>query len=202
MQITPGAADRSNVTTLALLGMLSAGVAWALIMFTAGQGSYTRMLKVGGEIEVSTLTVLPGLIFGLIIGILWHRRGRASLGVVFGYALAAGVAYFLAFHVAFNVFDRASGLFRGEAALVVSGIAAGLVGSGLLGVATAYLLRAPYQSALGLPVLIGGAAGALLPLINMVSEWDGGFLFFLILWQGAYAASLAPLLHPGPVTVG
>ena len=74
----------------------------------------------------------------------------------------------------------------------VSGIIAGLVGCVLLGIATAYLLRVPYESALGVPVVVGGIAGGLLPLINVLNDW--GFMLFLGLWQGAYAASLAGLL--------
>jgi hypothetical protein len=78
----------------------------------------------------------------------------------------------------------------------VSGIIAGLIGCCFLGVVTAYLLRVPYRSALGLPVLVGSAAGALLPSINLFNEWDGGLLVFLVLWQGAYAAGLVRLLRP------
>ena len=200
-QVTAISIDRSSMTTPAVLGMLSGGVAWALLMlpgFSAGKGSYTSTLKGGAEIEISALTIIPGLIFGVIIGFLWHRYGRASTRAAFGYALASGIAYFLAFHVAFNMFDRLPGMLPEDAALVVSGIAAGVVGCCLLGVATVFLFGIPHQSALGLPVLIGGATGVLLPLINVFSDWDGGFLIFLAAWQGAYAASLAPVLRPAP----
>jgi hypothetical protein len=195
--------DRSNLATCAGLGMLSGGVAWVLVKLL-GNGSYTSVLKGGAVLEVNAFTVLPGLIFGLIIGFLWHRRGMISQLVVLGYALAAGVAFFLSFHIAFNIFDRLSGLsgpMREDAALVVSGIIAGLIACSFLGVVTAKVLRNPYQSALGLPVLVGGAAGALLPLINIFNEWDGGLLVFLVLWQGVYAAGLVRLLRPGAVAL-
>ncbi|SRR6266568_5185289 len=184
--------DRSNLVTCAGLGMLSGGIAWALIMLL-GNDSSAGILR-GTQFEVSTLTVLPGLTFGLMIGVLWHRRETISRLGLLGYTLAAGAAYFISFHIAVNVFDRLSGSLRDDVALVVSGIIAGLIGCCFLGVVTAYLLRVPYQSALGLPVLVGGTVGAFLPLINLPS--DGGFLVFLVLWQGAYAASLVRLLRP------
>jgi hypothetical protein len=200
-RVTATPLDRSSATAPALFGMLSGGVAWALLMlpgFSAGKGSYTSTLKGGAEVDVSALSIIPGVIFGLIIGFLWHRRGKASARAAFGYALASGIAYFLAFHIAFNMFDRLPGMLPEDAALVVSGVAAGVVGCCLLGVASVFLFGIPYRSVLGLPVLIGGAAGALLPLINVFSNWDGGFLIFLTAWQGAYAASLAPVLRPAP----
>ena len=119
--------------------MLSGGAAWGLVKLL-GNGSYTSTLKGVAVLEVNTFTVLPGLIFGLIIGFLWHRRGMLSQLGVLGYALAAGVAFFLSFHIALNIFDRLSGLsgpMREDAALVVSGIIAGLIGCCFLGIVTA-----------------------------------------------------------------
>ena len=189
--------DRSNLATCAGLGMLSGGVAWVLTMLL-GEDSSAGILR-GTPFEVSALTVVPGLTFGLVIGLLWRRRGMASKLGVLGYTVAAGVAYFISFHIAVNVFDRLSGLPGEDVALVVSGIIAGLIGCCVLGMVTAYLLRVPYQSALGLPVLVGGAAGAFLPLINLPGDW--GFLAFLVLWQGAYATGLVRLLRPAPVAL-
>jgi len=121
----------------------------------------------------------------------------SRLGVL-GYTVVAGVGYFISFHIAGNVFDRLSGRLREDVALVVSGIIAGVIGCCFLGVVTARVLRTPYQSALGLPVLVGGVAGAFLPLINLPGDW--GFLAFLVLWQGAYAAGLVRLL-PAPAVL-
>jgi hypothetical protein len=176
--------------------MISGGIAWALIMLL-GNNSSAGVLR-GTQFEVSALTVLPGLTFGLLIGLLWHRRGMASRPGVLGYTVAAGVAYFISFHIAGNVFDRLSGWLREDVALVVSGIFAGLIGCCFLGVVTANVLRIPYQSALGLPVLVGGVASGFLPLINLPGDW--GFLAFLVLWQGAYAAGLVRLL-PAPAVL-
>jgi hypothetical protein len=46
-----------------------------------------------------------------------------------------------------------------------------------------------------LSVVVGGAAGVLLPLATM-GDWRGvalGPLVFFVIWQAAYAASLAPV---------
>ena len=44
-------------------------------------------------------------------------------------------------------------------------------------------------------MVAGSAAGALLPLINVLNDWNGGFLLFLVGWQGIYAAALAHALR-------
>src|SRR5207248_2094488 len=155
-------------------------------------GSYTATLR-GTNIEVSTLATLPGLIFGVLVGLLWRRRGIVSIASVLGYTLASTVAYYLAFHVAINMFDRLSGISAEHVALIVSGVSAGLLGSYVLGIATNHLLRVRHTSGRGLPVLVGSVAGTLVPLINAFDDWNGGFLLFLISWQGAYAAALAHL---------
>ena len=189
--------DRSNLAICAGLGMLSGAAAWALIMLL-GNNSSAGILR-GTQFEVSVLTVLPGLTFGLMIGLLWHRRGMASRLGLLEYTVAAGGAYFISFHIAVNVFNRLSGSLREDVALVASGIIAGLLGCCFLGVVTAHVLRMPYQSALGLPVVVGSSAGAFLPLINLPGDW--GFLAFLVLWQGAYAAGLVRLLRPTTVAL-
>jgi hypothetical protein len=193
--------DRSNLATLGVLGMLSGGVAWGLIMLIgalSAQDSYLSKLKGGNEIGIYEVRVLPGLIFGLVIGFLWHRRNMSSPRGVLGYALASTLAYFLAFEFALHTFDRWPGMSE-NLSLALSGIIAGLIGCCVLGIATAFLFRISYQSALGLPVLMGTAAGALLPLINLDDAWGVSWLVFYVLWQGAYAASLVRLMQPSLV---
>jgi hypothetical protein len=133
-----------------------------------------------------------------VIGFLWHRRNMSSPRGVLGYALASTLAYFLAFEFALHTFDRWPGMSE-NLSLALSGIIAGLIGCCVLGIATAFLFRISYQSALGLPVLMGTAAGALLPLINLDDAWGVSWLVFYVLWQGAYAASLVRLMQPSLV---
>jgi hypothetical protein len=89
------------------------------------------------------------------------------------------------------------------------GLLAGFFGSWLLGMATAFLIRAPNRLVLSTPIVVGTAAGALFPLISyedalrwgplkmhLLSHYlPHGFSVFLVLWQAAYAASLVSLLH-------
>lgn len=193
----PMTEDRSNSMTLAALGMFSGAAAWALVNFTSDTGLRFEWTLFHGAIVFYPASVFPGLVFGLIIGVPLRRRGKVDGLRQLGFAAAAAFAYFCAFHVAFHVSDTFSpgdplGDFVGLAA---SGIPAGLVGSLVLGLSMRLLFRAPSRLVLRLPVLVGGAAGALLGLI----EYDRTLLAFFVLWQGAYAASLAPLLRRAPI---
>jgi len=62
------------------------------------------------------------------------------------------------------------------------------------------LLQVSAWRALHPSVLVGAAGGALLPLMLISLEGGWGLLAFSVLWQGAYAGSLARLLRPTPVT--
>jgi hypothetical protein len=194
--------DRSDLASMGVLGMLSGVVAWGLMMLI--DHSYLSTIKGSDEIGIFEVRVLPGLVFGLVIGFLWHRRGRVSHLGVLGYAIASSVAHLAAFEFALHTFDRWPG-FTENLALALSGIIAGLIGCCILGTAVVFLLRVPFRSALGVPVLVGAALGVLLPLINLSGDRMGlGWLLFYVLWQGGYAASSARLvpssmaMAPGP----
>ena len=182
--------DRSNAIALGALGMLSGAAAWAFVNFAS---------MVRGT-EFTALSVAPGLVFGLAIGLLLHHRRKVGGIRYVGYVAAAGLAYFCAYHVAFYV-DQTFftwGFPSGEVVVgfVVSGILAGLVGGLLLGLVTIRLLHVPARVALRWSVGVGGAAGALLGITTHDNtEWGWTYLAFFVLWQGAYAASLAPLLR-------
>lgn len=204
----PMTKDRSNAMMLGALGALSGAVAWALINLTDVIGlRFNWILFEGGIngfealIELSALRLFPGLVFGLIIGVLLHRRGKVEGLRAAGYVAAAGLSYLCAFHAAYCVYDNFFSSEWDVVGYVISGIPAGFVGSLLLGLMTMLLLRAPGRLVLQLPVLVGGAAGALLGFLALRSFNSGwGFLTFFVLWQGAYAASLAPLLRAAPIS--
>jgi hypothetical protein len=184
--------DHSDLATLGVLGMISGAVAWGLIMLT--DHSYLSTIKGSDEIGIIEIRALPGLVFGLVIGFLWHRRGVLSNLGVLGYVIASAVAHFAAFEFALHTFDRWPGVAE-NLALALSGIIAGLIGCCILGTAVVFLLRVPFRSALGVPVLVGAVLGALLPLINLSDDRLGlGWLLFYVLWQGGYAASSARLV--------
>jgi hypothetical protein len=170
---------------------------------------FDEVIRAGpSRLLLGPLSLFPGLVFGIAIGLLLHHRGKVEGLRYAGYVAAAGFAYFCAFQVAFDVDQTFFPFFpgaRGEAlvGLVVSGILAGLVGSILLGLVTMRLLRVPARVVLRWSPGVGGAAGALLGITtDDHTEWAWPCLAFFVLWQGAYAASLAPLLRPAPGTAG
>jgi hypothetical protein len=200
--------ERSNAMTLGALGMLSGAVAWASVLLAnlLGESSGLHLsMGVWGIFLLNPLSLLPGLAFGLAIGLLLHHRGQVEVLRQVGYVAASGLAYFCAYHVAFHI-DQTFfrwGTPHGEVVVgfVVSGILAGLVGSLLLGLVTIRLLRVPARVVPQWSVGVGGAAGVLLEITTHDhTEWGWSLLAFFVLWQGAYAASLAPLLRAAPAS--
>jgi hypothetical protein len=187
------AEDRSNAITLGALGMLSGAFAWGLLFVNEESGldfGFSWRWFIFGPV-----TIYPGLVFGLAMGALLYRRHKIDGPNGLGYLLAAGLAYFCAAHVAFHflvsafppVWDDPDPI-----AYAVCGIPAELVGSFLLGLATLHLLRIPARLVLLRPVVAAGLAGVLFALYPIGKPW--GALAFFVLWQGAYAATLSPLL--------
>jgi hypothetical protein len=188
--LLPG--DRSAAVKLAILGMISGGLSWALV-------ELTDQLNLKFDYEASGLLlvpvgVYPGLVFGVIFGALFHLRAGISRSRAIGYVLAAGLGYIAAFHVAFYIIANVSS-HDATPAYIVGGIPAGFVGSLLLGLLTKLLLQHPNRLVLRVPVITGTVAGALLGLGSIDDHNGWGFLAFFILWQGAYGAALAPLLR-------
>jgi hypothetical protein len=201
----PVTTNRSNVMTLAAFGTLSGATAWALIHLIDVVGSWFGWSEFElVDLFLDALQLFPGLVFGLVIGALLHRRGKVEGLRQVGYVAASGLAYFCAVLVASHVKNTlfSPSILRLHVVdLAISGIPGGLVGCLLLGLMTMLLLRAPGRLVLRWPVLVGGAAGALLGLLALEhDDWDLGLLAFFVLWQGAYAASLAPLLRPAAIS--
>jgi hypothetical protein len=191
--------DQSNAIILGAIGFLSGTVACLLINLPRVAGVSLDLYLLGQRIWLGPWSLFPGAVFGLVIAVLLQRRGKMTGFRPVGYAAAALVAYCCAFHVAMHIVTVGS--FRLDPSkdavrMGIAGIAAGLAGSALLGVVTIYLLKAPARLVLRLPVLVGTAAGALLSLMaNDDTKWGWSQLILFALWQGAYAASLAPLLR-------
>jgi hypothetical protein len=188
----PVRGDLPNVAKLAVLGMISGALSWLLIDASDGTGLNFDIEVLG--IVLIPIAVYPGLLFGLFVGAFLRYRTKIAWLRVIGYVLAAGLGYLAAFHVAFYIVTGQFNDQGGALVYVVSGLPAGLAGSFLLGLLTKYLLRVPSRLVLGLPLAVGTVGGALLALANYGDDgW--GFLPFFVLWQGAYGASLAPLLR-------
>jgi hypothetical protein len=181
----PTPSDRSNVMTLGALGMLSGAISWGLVHLTK-RPEWSIDLNLGWGLEFGPISIYPGFVFGLIIGVLLRRRSKVDGLRQVGYVLAAVLAYFSAVQIAYHVEVAVK-----DETLIIAGICGGLAGSFLLGLMTVLLVRVSGWSVLTLPVLVGGMAGATLLFVDSV---------FFPLWQGAYAASLALMLRPTQMT--
>ena len=174
---------RSDPITLGALGMLSGAVVWALGYLIDLVHLFGRILPLvlswmlGRSVDFthfqsSAENILyalgPGLIFGVIIGSLLHRRGKAAgwrlAGYVVASALASLGAIYASLYFEFSVFGFPFGR-PGAEELAITGFVGGLVWSVVLGLASIPLLRVPARFALGLPVVIGSAFGFLLSII-------------------------------------
>ena len=182
------------VAKLALLGVVSGGISWALVNFADEWNM--KFEYEGYGLELLPVGVYPGLVFGLLFGGLLRFAAGTSWPRTIGYVLASGMAYLAAFHTAFYLIATIND--HGQVlTTIASGIPAGLVGSLILGVLSTYLLRIPARLVLRRPVIIGTVAGALLGLGSFDDHNGLGFLAFFVLWQGAYGASLAPMVQAG-----
>jgi hypothetical protein len=202
--IEPSSALSPLWVRLALLGSVSGGIAWGLLFLIDTLDMDFSLMRRGDLPIVTPLSTVPGLVFGVCFGAaLWRIRGLDAGRLVL-YVVAAGIGYLAAFHAAFFSIlwlGQTGQSDPGAVAWVVGGLLGGLAGSLVLGLASLPLLRVPAARVLGLPLVVGTVAGALLVLLSLESEGHGApksLLAFFALWQGAYAASLAPLLRPEP----
>jgi hypothetical protein len=185
--------DQFVALKLAVPGMISGALSWALID-SADRWDLNFQFE-GFGLLLLPVSIYPGLVFGLILGAVLHVRAKVSLLRAIGYAFAAGLSYFCAFHVAFYIMGNGFGSAETLVAYIAGGIPGGLAGSLLLGLLTKLLLQVSGRLVLRVPVAVGTIAGALLGLGTLDSHNGWGFIAFFVLWQGAYGASLAPLLR-------
>jgi hypothetical protein len=189
----PGAPPGASALAvkLGVLGMISGALSWALINFA--DELHLKFEYEGYGLELLPVGVYPGLVFGLLFGGLLRFSAKVSWPRAIGYVFAAGLGYLAAFHVAFYLIATVNE--QGPVTITVSGIPAGLAGSLVLGVLAKALLQVPARLVLRRPVIVGTLAGALLGLGSIDDHNGLGFLAFFVLWQGAYGASLAPMLQ-------
>ncbi len=187
---------RAGALKLGLLGAVCGAISWVLV-------SYADELDLKFDEERSgilllPISVFPGMVFGLLVGSALSVWRRASILRGGGYAIASFIGYLAAFHATFYVLGSlGEGSSRGSPSVVdfsISGLPGGLAGSVLLGLATNFLFPFPGYRALLRSIVIGTLAGALLGLGAFGDHNGWGFLAFFVLWQGLYAASLAPLV--------
>jgi hypothetical protein len=218
----PMTTDRSNAMTLGALGMLSGAVAWMLgyvidlvhlfesvlpLLLSWTLGRFIDPTHLPRPLENVLFALGPGSVFGVIIGSLLRRRGRAAGWRLVGYVVAAALASFGAIYAGVTYHIELFGLHAfggpGAAELAITGFVGGLVWGVLLGLASIPLLRVPAWVVLGAPVVIGSAFGLALPIILLDPGrglWSWTSFALCTLWPGAYAASLAPMLRSAPIS--
>jgi hypothetical protein len=145
-------------------------------------------IEVADFLVFSSLSIVAGLVFGIVIGALLRIHRLAETRTALLYAAAATVSYFVAVNLAFHLIDFVEEVWQ-------LGMIAGLAGAGCLTALAAWLL--PFARRIG-PCVLMLAAGCLLgALLESPVRGDGGFwdwLLFYGAWQAAYAAAFATAL--------
>ncbi len=145
------------------------------------------------ELVFNPLTLVPGLVFGLAIGLALRRRRHVSGWGYAAYVAASTISYFAAVHLALNIYDALDGN------MLVIGLIAGLLGSACLTAMSLPLF--PFLRRLA-PCLLLLFTGCILGAL-LAAGPESEFLTWtklLILyagWQAGYAASLATALPVG-----
>ncbi len=141
-----------------------------------------------GGLDIWPLSVVPGLVFGFVIGLALYFRGRTSPAAFVGYVLAATLSNHAAVTLTTEV------LVDLIEAGWLAGIVAGLFGAACLTACTLALLPVARKPRPVLFTLLAGAAlGALLGPAIATEGLIWWFVFYG-LWQSAYAAGLATAL--------
>ncbi|MFO1189151.1 MAG: hypothetical protein U1E97_06080 [Alphaproteobacteria bacterium] len=153
----------------------------------AGLDLHKGLAVFGFDLSLDDLSLYPGLVFGIVIGVALLRRGLASAAQAAGYVVAAMLANFAATNLAYTLYEGRHGL--------AIGLAAGALGAASLTALTLAIL--PFSRRLRpcvLMVAAGTALGALLSITLDLIERDTvsaylGLLVLYVPWQGAFAAA-------------
>lgn len=172
-----------NAALYGLVGIVSGTAA-------IGVWKIAKVVQVTKLVSTFTdLTVLPGFVFGLMIGFLIYRRRLVGIGAYAAYVAAALTTHWAAFNLAVNIY-------RGVViSFIFTGLIAGLFGAASLTALSAILLPVLRRVRVGLALsLTGCALGSFLWFMKF--EAGNIWPFFLIYgaWQGGYAAALGFVL--------
>jgi hypothetical protein len=136
-------------------------------------------------VQISPLSVGPGLVFGLIVGFALRRAGLAGGWRYPVYALASTLSYFVAVQLALGF------LIDVLEDVVSVGIVTGLCGGGVLAAVSAALMPAfRRRRVCAVMTASGGVLGALL-YFAIAFESFFGWLALYAPWQAGYAAAMA-----------
>lgn len=172
--------DTKTTTAFAGLGATSGVAATGIIELLDGQPS----LWIGERLLLAPISLVPGLVFGVVIGIALFRRQRLTPATLAAYVVAATLSYFAAFTLALNIDPRG-------VQPLIDGPIAGLMGGALLAGLGAALMPSA-RGRRGLSAMAG--AGCVLGVLLWVAFTGDSFwswALFFGLWQMGYAAALA-----------
>ncbi len=179
--------DTRTTATFAALGAVSGFAATGIIELLDGKPS----LWVGERLLLAPLSLVPGLAFGLVIGIALHRRRRLTAATLAAYVAAAVLSYFAAFTLALNIDPKG-------VQPLIDGPIAGLFGGALLaGLGAALMPSARGRRGLLAMAGTGCVLGALL-WVAFAGDSLWSWALFFGLWQAGYAAALARTLNQTP----
>ncbi len=139
-------------------------------------------------LNLNPISVMPGLVFGLIIGFLLYRRRLARPWRYAAYVAASTVAYLGAYTLATAVLADA----LNSAAL--AGMIAGLFGAALLTGATVLLFPFTRKTVPCVLMLASGCGFGALLEITLAKDAILNAVLLFAPWQAGYAASLATAL--------
>ncbi len=177
-------AGRRYPLRFALLGASSGAIATGLLMVLPQRWK----IEIADVLWLSSLSVVAGLVFGIIFGAVLRYLGLATPRAAVLYTLAATLSYFLAFNLALHLVDRLEAIWQ-------VGLIAGVVGAACLTALAAWLL--PFARRIGPCALMLAAGCGLGALLEIPLRGDGGFVNWFVfygVWQAGYAAAFASAL--------
>jgi hypothetical protein len=178
------------VAFFALIGAVSGAVGYFLVGGAVGIFGGGFFHAKGGVSLPNPTFVLPGLVFGLIVGFFLRRRGQAAPSRYWGFVATSTISYFAAWTAGGQIVDAVDDL-------LVTVLAAFLLGAALQMAFCSWLFRFFRRP---VPCVLMLCAGCLPAAILGVVELLGvdsdalSLIVVLALWQPGYAASLATAL--------
>ena len=174
-------ARRKTVATFALFGLVSGTISAVLLDRLPARPN----LEVGDILVISPMSIVAGLVFGVIFGAILRTRGLANTRTAVLYAAASTASYFVAVNLALHLIDVVQQFWQ-------IGMIAGLIGAACLTGLAAWLL--PFVRAT-VPCVLMLGAGCLLGALLELIVGDGSDVFDAIVffgaWQTGYAAAFA-----------
>ena len=164
------------------------GVAATLTLFVPKwSGIYVEEHLTLGPInlDLSPLSIGPGLVFGLIAGLALMRRGMLGGWRYPAYIAASTASYSVAYHLSITILDA------GLSNILLIGIIAGTVGAAMLTASSAWIMPDFRHRRVFLATISAGAGLGALLAAPVAAE--SHFIAWLALygpWQAGYAAAM------------